>query len=181
MSQQYLIPCSCGQKVRVDAAQAGGHTSCACGQRLSVPTLRGLKQLEVAPALAAAPASGWSSTQGAVFSTGLTVALIAAVVAAVILVQYLRVSPFTTDQSTRINALEAHQIDHLSAADAVQVFRDWQAEGLGVPHTPGWIEARQVADAMRLQMLIAGGVAGVGILAAIGAALLGPSRGKAAT
>ncbi|MDX1945385.1 MAG: hypothetical protein SFU86_08250 [Pirellulaceae bacterium] len=178
MSQQYLLPCSCGQKVRVETAQAGGRALCACGQMVPVPTLRGLKQLELAPDQVAETKSGWSATHGAVFSTGMTASLIAAVVFAVILVQYLRVAEFTTDQSTRINALEAHQIDHLSPADTVQVFRDWQDEGLGVPHTPGWIEARQVADTLKLQMAIAGGVAAIGVLVAVGAALVRPAAGK---
>ncbi len=51
MSPQYLLPCSCGQKLPVDAAQAGSRVRCACGAELEVPTLLHLKRLEkVAPA-----------------------------------------------------------------------------------------------------------------------------------
>ena len=176
MSQQYLVPCTCGQKVRVEAAQAGGQVPCACGLRVAVPTLRGLKQLELAPSEQAAPRAGWSQTHGAIFSTGLFVALVAAVVAATAFVQYLQVANFTEDQTDRINLIEGKQIDSLSAAETVEIFREWQADGLGVPHTPGWIEAQKAAAALWQRMLIAASVGGLGILAAIFAALIRPRR-----
>ena len=49
MSEQFLLPCSCGQKVRVGNAQAGAGVRCVCGKSLTVPTLRGLRELESAP------------------------------------------------------------------------------------------------------------------------------------
>lgn len=43
----YLLPCSCGQRLKVSTAQAGQPIRCACGNELTVPTLRGLRELEV--------------------------------------------------------------------------------------------------------------------------------------
>jgi hypothetical protein len=51
---EYLLPCSCGQRLRVSTSQAGQTLRCACGAELEVPTLRHLRELE----RAAAPAAG---------------------------------------------------------------------------------------------------------------------------
>ncbi len=49
MPTQYLLPCpSCGEKVPVETSQAGERVRCACGAELDVPSMRGLRQLEVA-------------------------------------------------------------------------------------------------------------------------------------
>jgi len=51
MKIEYLLPCSCGEKLVVDRSQAGLSKRCTCGRDVTVPTLRGLEQLErAAPA-----------------------------------------------------------------------------------------------------------------------------------
>jgi hypothetical protein len=43
---KYLLPCDqCGQKHAVDPSQAGEAIACACGRKLEVPSLRGLRAL----------------------------------------------------------------------------------------------------------------------------------------
>ncbi len=73
MEARYLLPCGCGQKQPVSAAEAGQVIRCACGQKLEVPTLRALRQLE-----AATPESGketgWNLRK-AVFVIGLVIAI----------------------------------------------------------------------------------------------------------
>ncbi len=46
MSQQYLLPCSCGASTPVTKVQAGQTIACRCGRELEVPTLHGIGQLE---------------------------------------------------------------------------------------------------------------------------------------
>jgi len=46
VSTKYLLPCSCGDRIAVDAAQAGQRVRCSCGAELEVPTLMGLRKLE---------------------------------------------------------------------------------------------------------------------------------------
>ena len=46
MSEQFLLPCSCGQTTLVAARQAGETIGCVCGRSLEVPTIRGLRALE---------------------------------------------------------------------------------------------------------------------------------------
>ncbi len=50
MSVKYLLPCSCGKRVPVDATQAGERIRCDCGAEMEVPTLMKLRTLEIAPA-----------------------------------------------------------------------------------------------------------------------------------
>lgn len=69
--QLYLVPCTCGKRVRVRARQAGEQVTCECGATVSVPTIRGLKQLESIADDAAGPATQRSSLQGPLFSLGL--------------------------------------------------------------------------------------------------------------
>ncbi|MCC6125783.1 MAG: hypothetical protein IT426_12525 [Pirellulales bacterium] len=46
MPMQYLVPCSCGRKTRVEIRQAGEAISCECGLKLEIPRLLELKKLE---------------------------------------------------------------------------------------------------------------------------------------
>jgi hypothetical protein len=43
---KYLLPCSCGRQVPVEASQAGQQILCECGAAVEVPAMRGLAQLE---------------------------------------------------------------------------------------------------------------------------------------
>src|SRR5688572_16997649 len=100
MSDQYLLPCSCGQTVRVGRAQAGQGVACACGKQLTVPTLRGLRELEPAAPEGSAPGqAAWGPVRGAVFSSGLVIALLAFLFSAYQLWSYAAASALTTDRS----------------------------------------------------------------------------------
>src|SRR5262245_32317227 len=89
MTQQYLLPCACGQLVRVGNAQAGGQVLCACGKSLAVPTLRGLRQLEAAPPeIAKKLPLRWSPIHGASFALALVIAIAGAAAAAYHLFYY---------------------------------------------------------------------------------------------
>ena len=50
-SMNYLLSCHCGRKTVVTRSQAGQEVLCACGNKLSVPTLRGLRELPPAETL----------------------------------------------------------------------------------------------------------------------------------
>lgn len=68
--QLFVVPCSCGEKFRVRASQAGEQLKCKCGATVSVPTIRGLKQLETVKDEQATAAVTPSSWQGPIFATG---------------------------------------------------------------------------------------------------------------
>ena len=48
MATRFLVPCSCGKGIAVDATQAGDLVTCHCGASVEVPPLRVLKALEPA-------------------------------------------------------------------------------------------------------------------------------------
>jgi hypothetical protein len=177
---QYLLPCSCGQKVRVETAQAGGQVACGCGQALAVPTLRGLRALEEAApdkaAIERAAGRQWSPLQGAMFSIGLLVAVVSLGVVGYTLWNYVQATPYTRDPSQEIIAYEGGQIDQLPAADSLDVFYEMRDQGLGEVGTPPWIQWQQVVAEQRTLMIGAGIAAAIGLLAAISAFFIKPAR-----
>jgi hypothetical protein len=79
--QLYLVPCSCGQQFRVRSSQAGEQLACQCGATVSVPTIRGLKQLKTIDdeVVTPAPAPMW---QGPAFAVGVLCLFAGAIVLA---------------------------------------------------------------------------------------------------
>lgn len=81
---RYILPCNCGRRLTVTAAQAGDQLQCECGQRVEVPTLRhlaALEQIEDAPRQERA----WGARQGLIF---LGATLIALAAAALVVLQF---------------------------------------------------------------------------------------------
>ncbi|MGL4595619.1 MAG: hypothetical protein ACRCUY_12915 [Thermoguttaceae bacterium] len=46
-AQKYSLPCSCGKLLAIDASQAGQNVQCYCGKTQTVPSLLGIKKLEL--------------------------------------------------------------------------------------------------------------------------------------
>jgi hypothetical protein len=177
---QYLLPCSCGQKVRVDAAQAGGRATCACGQTLNVPTLRGLKALETAPAdnVARQRAAGrqWSPLQGGLFSMGLVVFVVALGVVGLGFWNYFHAIEHTRDWTPEISTEAARQVDDLSLTDALDQFYEMRDTGLGQPGTPPWVLWKEFVAQQQTVMIAAGAAAAIGLLAVISSLFMRPAR-----
>ena len=148
-SNTYL-PCSCGQKVRVETAQAGGQAACGCGKSLTVPTLRAPRQLAVAqPDEATAKGAvrrGWSPLQGALFSIGLIVTCVSLLVMAYNLRDLLGASTLTEDHTSKVNEMEAEAIDQFSLLESVEAYEILRDEGLGLVTPPIWVMARRVVE-----------------------------------
>jgi hypothetical protein len=158
MTLHYLLPCSCGQKVRVANSQAGGQVACACGKSLSVPTLRGLRELEFAPAEIQGPARpGWSPLHGALFSSGLLVATAGLVVLTLYVWRYTQLVGWTTDRSAEVVQGESAQIDTLTALQMLSAWSELMEEGLGERRTPIWVAAKEKIGEYRVWMAIGGG------------------------
>jgi hypothetical protein len=67
MTTEYLLPCVCGRKLRVNTTQAGETVQCMCGTRLTVSNLRELSNLELAPSKTTGRKSRkrpWTKRQG---------------------------------------------------------------------------------------------------------------------
>jgi uncharacterized iron-regulated membrane protein len=177
----YLLPCQCGKEHRVETVQAGEKIACACGQSLTVPTLRGMKALAVAPSEAGGSqkAAGkrthgrgaWSPLHGAAFSIGLLVAMIALVVIAISAIQYMQVAGYTTDYTPQVNEYDAALIDQLSPPDSLDVFHELVKDGLGTPQPPIWVQAQELVQGLKQRMIWSAVALAIGVMMATGAVL----------
>jgi hypothetical protein len=176
MSSQYLLPCSCGQKVRIEPAQAGGQVACSCGARLTVPTLRGLRLLDVAPpdkSSLGRPASGrWGPVQAAMFSIGLLVTVASLIVFAYTCWQYLQVIPLTKDRTADINKVEGEQIEQMDLMQSLAAYEDLATTGLPEASPPLWIRFQTLAAQKRSLMIGTGIFALLGTIATLAALVI---------
>jgi hypothetical protein len=179
---QYLLPCACGQTVRVEAAQAGGRIDCVCGKELIVPTLRGLKALEPAPVdqTAARRAAGrqWSRLQGWMFSVGVMLAVLSLAVIGFTLYRYVIFQPYGEDPSEHVLQHFSSEIDTMSAFDVLDEFTKHREEGLGEAQKPPWTQVQDILAEQRTIMIGAGVIAGLGILAAVAALFMRPATSR---
>jgi hypothetical protein len=150
MSQLHLLPCSCGQSTPVAVAQAGGEVVCSCGKRLHVPTMRGIRDLPVAPPQKAAKqAPGWSRIHGAIFATGLIAAVIGLSIIAFCSLQFARIrfsywGDLSKDRTADVTKAMAADIDRLTPVEALQMWTDEVLkDGLGEPQAPPWIRFKE--------------------------------------
>jgi hypothetical protein len=168
MSNHYLLPCSCGQKLRVTAAQAGGEVTCGCGRKLTVPTLRGLRELEPAPAVATAKqAPGWSLLHGLSFSGGILLILIGIALLGYHLYRYSQVAGYTTDQTDAFVAAHAADVDRLTPTEMLDEWSKMVSEGLGEKSMTPWEMARRMVAANQFWMGTGGLAILVGLLMSV--------------
>jgi hypothetical protein len=178
---QYFLPCSCGERVRVEAAQAGGRVACACGKELVVPTLRGLKALEPAPLdqVAARRAAGrqWSRLQGGMFSLGLLVTVIALGIVGFTLWQYLMIqaSPFAVDRTTEFLQFDSRAVDSLGPLETWEEFTHLRDAGLGETVDPPWVQVQRLMGEKKSLIIGAAIAAAVGLAATIGSLFMKPA------
>jgi hypothetical protein len=167
MSSQYLLPCSCGQKVAISPSQAGGQVSCSCGKSLAIPTLRGIRELEAAPERRERPAATWSKLQGAFFAGGMFLATIGALLVALYLYQYARIGGLAVDRSDEFIRGGAAQIDALGPAQLLEVWtHEVLEEGLGDPEPPYWVTAKEKVAQFFWWMKFGGAMVAVGLTVA---------------
>ncbi len=134
MSQQYLLPCECGEKIPVDTSQAGSAVTCGCGRTVDVPSMRAIRQLEAAePGEARRPRAQWNPQAGVVFVSGILLALLAGATGFWCHLQY------RGHEAHRLSAGDVQQWTDALAAEVDQATPDqlldmWQQErerGLG--------------------------------------------------
>lgn len=94
MSQQYLLPCPCGQTIPIEISQAGRSVTCAsCGESIEVPTMREIRQLEPVELPAdEAPSGEWTTLRNSLFAGGFAITTIALIFTAICLYKYVTLS-----------------------------------------------------------------------------------------
>jgi hypothetical protein len=171
---RYLLPCTCGQQIEVEAKQAGLQVSCRCGKSLEVPTLRGMKQLTpVSPsqAEASAPASTWGPRQGITF-LGVVVLLCGLLGVAVL---FATRPVFNTPDLAEFEKESRESALKLSLEESFKAWEAVEKQGLNKSLNP-YVRNYQERSAAYSRWLIASGIlAGLGGVMA-GAALASGKR-----
>ncbi|MFN0019037.1 MAG: hypothetical protein ACKVP0_12305 [Pirellulaceae bacterium] len=181
MKAVYLLPCSCGKKVRVDAGQAGAKVDCECGQQLAVPTFRGLRNLEVDGTATALAKEGqkapWNVQRGVLFSFGLLVTVVAFSISSFHLYKYSLLRD--GGESWKKSHLEemSHGVEHLSPVEVLAEFQEMSKKGLTVDGIPPWAMITSMRDTSIRWLAVSLAVLAVGLVS-LGASLIGIRRPK---
>ena len=70
MSDQFLLPCECGQTLPIGISQAGQELTCSCGRSITIPSMRAIRQLQPVKAATKAPEKTWNPVKGFIFGIG---------------------------------------------------------------------------------------------------------------
>ncbi len=175
-SMNYLLSCHCGRNTIVTRSQAGQVVLCACGNKLSVPTLRGLKELPPADALNVyrsssttlqAAESAWKGWRGILVSLLATIFVCSIGYGAWNLFQRLRVDTSYTEEVERQAGREL--IDKMDLHALNDTFYQFTKVGVGEKSLPPFKFIQDYAQQCEQAIYYSMGVAAV---AALGATVL---------
>ena len=163
---KYLLPCEkCGEKTPIDVNQAGQQIACICGQMLGVPSLRGIRELEVLENVdTTVPQSKWTVGRRVSSLAGFGLAMVN------------RTNIVVPERPVYNVAASDADIDAKTPAEAWDEWVHLRSDGLGHYHKPPHVHVRGVVETLRTVMAIAASVAVVGLLMAIGACVLPGAR-----
>jgi len=176
---KYLLPCEkCGEKTPIDVNQAGQQIACQCGQMLEIPSLRGIRELDVLEVLddagTAAPRTSWNPGRGIVFVGGLVVCLFGLAVLSLAGLNWKHI--IVPDRPTTNFERIGVEIDAMTPAQAWDEWGRLRTDGIGRYRPPIHVLAQDAVDFWRTVMVVAACVAVAGILASVGACFLPGAR-----
>jgi hypothetical protein len=173
---KYLGACVCGRQHQVETRQAGESFACDCGAKITVPTLRQLRQLpEAREEIAASTGTPWGARQGA-----MTVSLLLAAVSLAIagLSRYSERPVPTLDSvayTQNVNRLVTNMTPLQAWERWIDTYQPLTTTGFEVYKHPATDAIQKNLDWHRWIQLIAVGLAAVfGVMAVV----LGVSGGK---
>jgi hypothetical protein len=192
----YLVPCRCGQKIPVEKAQAGEILRCACGKKVEIPTLMGLKSLQRtadAPAVRStqspasaksaradrsrrisqpASRSGWGAWERVAF-LGALVTVVALIAVGFILRRW-PIAPYSDIDPHLIR----DSVLRASPADTWTLWFDLQAIGLSEVHPRVQAGYAMAIEQSRFDLRIAIICLAAGLVIAVSALVIGRLRRK---
>lgn len=176
MSQQYLLPCECGNKIPVTTAQAGRIVACSCGQEIKVPNLGALRQLEQAhTGTTSKQAVQWNAGRGVLFVVGILLTIIGLLVGgwgSLILRQI-----DLEHEATHFNLAEVadiEDVEKMPPADVYELWKNVASHGPGQAGTARPLQAQAWAAYYRNMAITGFVIAAVGLVMA-GSTLFGGS------
>ncbi|MFV1965704.1 MAG: hypothetical protein ACC628_09805 [Pirellulaceae bacterium] len=175
---KYLLPCDCGKSVRIEVSQAGQTVACACGKSLDIPAMRAIREL-VPDEPIEVPSAGrrWSAAHGAGFAIGSLLLVSGLGIGIVSHLQYAymktQIPPLPSAEAT---AAWVAEIDDWSAMQAWEFWQTTRVEEVPKVSMHALITRR--VDGVHQRALLAYGIAGGGLLLAIGTMWIGAGRKK---
>ena len=171
---KYLLPCSCGQSIVVEASQAGQMVACSCGRSQEAPTMRGIRALEPAAQANAREAkpgqpAAWSPVQGGLFVLGILIAMAGIAAAGWYGYEIQRINVPVPTEADFIR--DANQIDGMPVDELYEGYIKVREMGLGAAETPLYAIAQRV-EAVYKRYVIAGCIAAVIGLALVASAFI---------
>lgn len=166
---EYLLPCECGNRVRVSRSQAGQMVPCPCGRTLLVPTLIELRSLEsVESENESIPAKKpWGSRQRVLF-----VGLVVIAISTGFLAYFYYARPLPPPKSLDLAVIQ-RGIGKLSLLDTYRVWESLQ-EGPS-QKSPADRDYEELYGAYQRRMAITGVFLGFGLLTFLGGFRIRPS------
>jgi hypothetical protein len=173
---KYLLPCDkCGEKTPIDVNQAGQQATCRCGQMLEIPSLRGIRELEVLDDVGTSVSrSAWSVGRRVVFVIGLVVCVIGLAVLCIAIINrtQIEVPERPVANFEEISA----EMDAMTPAQAWDEWTQLRAEGLGHYYPPNYVRAQRAVSVLRTFMVVSASVAIAGLLMSVGACFFPAAR-----
>ncbi|HUY89053.1 MAG TPA: hypothetical protein VMV10_09985 [Pirellulales bacterium] len=168
MTAYYLLPCSCGKKIEVDASQSGLNVRCECGAEVTVPAMRGLRELERTSAPTAArrpesPVSNWGARQGLMF-LGTLILLCAALPAALTWRHY----PQPPELVANFEELNREDIDQATLMQTFELWKQLRKDFAEEGEIPAMHIYLVMEEKARTRLIFLGVIGGIGLLMAIG-------------
>lgn len=161
MSPQYRLPCSCGQFVLVQVAQAGAKTRCACGATLEIPGSRAITQLQ--------PESSEGSRAAAPQSTHAVARILFAMLFAIALLSGLSIAYYGLLVSSipagksfeSIGDMADQRIDEMSLPELLDFHRSVIQQGLTKSPLPEQVELYRLRGQLLQKLKRNGTIAGI--------------------
>lgn len=166
MSQQFLLPCECGNQLVVTPAQAGRRIDCDCGRVVAVPTLGGLRQL--APVKESTPEArrpvAWNAWRGMLFVGGVLLAILGLVIGGyasniVRQIDVARVAEYVEGQELA----DIDEIEKMSPAATYELWKNIKNLELGRPGYAPQLRAQAAVNRYFTWAAVGFGIAALGL------------------
>lgn len=160
----YLLPCACGVKHEVSARQAGQTLTCECGANVEIPTLRGLRNLQVVQPQSQPSSARWSIAKGFTFAIGTVLLVVGGGFAYSSHSGIVQRRPYMA--APQID--EQKLLEEVNAIPSDELWKIWQQlrDGdIGARIQPTFLVVRQDVKILTIVRNVALGFAALGLLA----------------
>jgi hypothetical protein len=175
MNSHFLLPCECGQTIPIQLSQAGQSIQCGCGRTLSVPNMRGIRQLQTADAIPTKSPSTrtWNPTRGLIFGIGAISILIGCIVIGYNYPSYRYASAYRPSEDDLQQSLKA--IDDSPPEDLWKMWHDASKHGMGDHESSFFVGARRATRRFQRFVITGAVLLGLGVIC-VTAPLVIPNR-----